>query len=369
MKTFMPVKVAMIVGGMPVNGISTVILNYCKNIDKNKFIVTILAGAPIDMVYREAFHNMGIAVKELPSKQKSSIQYYIALKKAINLEKYNIIHVHGNSAVIVLELLLARMAGIKIRIAHSHSTYCTHIKMHKWFTPLFHKMYTKGFSCSIPAGKWMFGNKEFIVIQNGVHTDRFKFDKDVRERVREKMKIQDKFVIGHVGKFVAAKNHPYLLNLFEKIASVNKDAYLLLIGSNANNQQVMDLISSHPYKDRINVYGETQQVEELYSVMDVFVLPSKYEGLSIALLEAQISGLPCIVSDVISKEVKLGESISFLSLDSDIETWKNAILNVKALNREAYFNINRKAIERFEIKNNVKELENEYLKLMKESVT
>lgn len=350
----------MIANDLNINGISTVIANYCMNMNLEKFDITVVAGAPIDESYKQKFDKLGIHYVELPARKTSSKAFYKALFKEFRKNKYDISHIHGNSATITVELLLAFLSGIKVRVAHCHNSTCDNKKIHKIMLPLFKMLYTHGFACSDLAGKWLFGKKDYKVLPNGFYTERFRFDENVRNQERNRLNLDGKYVIGHIGRFNNQKNHPFLLEIFKEIGKEREDAVLLLVGNGPNYDKVMQIIDSHPYKDRIVLYGETSEAEKAYSVMDVFAFPSKYEGLGIVLLEAQINGLKCVSSDVVPQEAVLGDNMVLLSLDDDINKWKDEMLNQNKFNRNDFYNQNEEKILKYDINKNAKELENYY---------
>ena len=212
------IKIAYLTKDMPVNGISTVIMNYCRHLDKDKFEITIFSGPPVVEQYSKECEKLGIKIIETPPKKSGNpLKYYMFLLKNINKKKYDIVHIHGNSATITIELFITLLKGINNRIAHCHNTQCDSFKVHKTLKPILKKIYTHGFACSKEAGEWMFGNKPFEVLPNGFITEKFKFNKEKRDKVRKKLKIEDKFVIGHVGMFNDQKNHPFILKVFENV--------------------------------------------------------------------------------------------------------------------------------------------------------
>lgn len=355
------IAVAICTSSLSVNGISTVIINYCSHMDLKRYNVTILSGAPIADVYRKTCHDLGVEIVELPIRQKSTAAYYCALNRALSRKKYDIFHVHGNSATIAPEIFLAKLHGIQVRIAHSHNTTCNNIKIHKFLQPFLFHVCTNGLACGKDAGKWLFGSIAFTVLPNGFETQQFKFNLYKREATRKRLKIDDKFVIGHIGRFNSQKNHPFLLEVFKSIAAQKDNAILLLIGNGPDFNVIMKKIEEHPYKNRIIVYGESSDPAALYSAMDVFVLPSKFEGLPVVLLEAQISGLPCVVSDTVTREVDFG-NIVWKSLKDLPSSWADDILlqQVEIQARRESFEKNRNKIEPYDIQNCVKQLESFY---------
>lgn len=359
------IRIAYLTKDMPVNGITTVIMNYCRNIDMSKFQITIFSGAPIVQMYRDECTSLGVDVVELPAKKTESKKYYMALWKHLSKKKFDIVHVHGNSATITVELSIAMLKGIKVRIAHSHNSTCDYLRSHKILSPIFNLVYTHGFACSDLAGRWMFGNHKFAVLPNGFDTKKFVFDAQKRASIRSELGVAGKFVIGHVGCFNDQKNHPYLLKIFEKVAAENSEAYLLLVGEGPNFEQVNRSIQNHPYRDRIIYYGVTEHVEYIYDAIDVFVFPSKHEGLGIVLLEAQINGLPCVTSDVVPQEVMLGNRIMFLPLVDNVDEWKEAILGIAEVDRDMFYETYKDEIVKYDIQKNAEELEKQYSVFLK----
>lgn len=362
------IKLAMIVNDLNLNGISNVVMSYCKEIDKDKFSVYILAGAPISETHRQDADNCLINICDLPSRKKQSLQYYLSLWKVLKQEKFNIVHVHGNSATMVVELLWAWLSGVQVRIAHGHSSTCSNISIHKLLYPFFSLLYTDGFACSEIAGRWLFHNKYFTIIPNGFYTSDFKFNEKKRDVIRKQLNIKSSdFVVGHVGRFNSPKNHDFILKIFEKVAEANSNAWLLLVGDGPDFDRINNLIARHRYKNRIIVYGETKNTVDLYAAMDVFVFPSKFEGLGIVTLEAQISGLPVIASDRVPKEVNICNQVKFLPLDDDVQKWALTVLNVKTIDRTEVYKKNQNKIEAYDITNNVKQLERLYVDQMNRS--
>lgn len=362
------IKVAMVSNHLGVMGISSVIMNYSKSIDLQKYDITIIAGRPIAQQYVEECKLLGIKVIELPSRPKEPLSHYFHLYQSLKSGGYDIVHVHGNSSIMSIELTLSKLAGIKKRIAHSHNSTCPNIVIHNILSPYFGKIYTKALSCGVLAGDWLFGKDNFEVLPNGFHTEKFKFSLNKRNSIRKKLQLEDKYVIGHIGRFNQQKNQTYLLQIFEETAKINKDVCLLLVGTGPDFEKVKSLVGTHPYKNRIILYGESSEPNALYSAMDLFVLPSLHEGLPVVLLEAQISGLPCLVSDTVTREMDFGD-ISWASIEANPQIWSNKILEIKDkvnIDREFYYEKNRKQILEYDISNNVKQLEKIYTDLVGE---
>jgi len=358
------INIAYLTKDMPVNGISTVIMNYCRNIDSSKYKITIFSGAPIDEQYEKECEKLNISIVKIPSKKKKTFSYYKCLLNKLNNKDFDIIHIHGNSATVTMELLIAYIKRIPVRIVHSHNSTCEHVVIHKILRPIFNRLCNYGFACSELAGKWMFKNKSFEIIPNGFEIEKFKFNKENREYLRKTNGLDGKFVIGHIGRFNNQKNHVYLLKVFEIIAQKNENAMLLLVGTGPDEYKIKNIIEQHSYKNKIILYGVTEKVSDIYDMIDIFVFPSKYEGLGIVLLEAQIKGLQCVSSNVVPSEVIISNNVKLLELNDNYDKWADEILNVQEINRQIFYEENYNKIKQYDIKENAKNLMNKYRKLI-----
>lgn len=357
------IKIAYITKNLAANGITNVVMNYGMRLEKSRFELTIIAGDPIESIYENKLIQRGINVIKLPSKKKNPLAYYKKIWKELR-NNYQIVHIHCNSATSIVDLLMAKLIGIRVRIVHCHNITCDHVAIHKALQPILKKLYTYGFACSDAAGKWMFGNSSYEVLPNAFQTEKFIFDDSKRNAVRESLKITDKFVIGNVARFNDQKNHEYLLRIFEGVAQKRDDAVLLLVGNGPNLNNIKKKIEEHPYHNRIIYYGITDNVTELYSAMDVFVLPTKYEGLGIVFVEAQINGLPVVTSDRVPCEVNIENRVQFLPLKSDVQEWVEAVLTAPQIERASFYTTHRDSIDKYNISKCINQLESKYRKLV-----
>lgn len=352
----------MVTNHFDTNGISTVILNYCKALDSNKYDLSVLVGCPVAVENKKECEENGINIVELPSRHRETLEHYYQLWKTLKKNKYDIVHVHGSSSMMAIELTLAWLAGVKYRIAHSHNSMCPNMLVQKVLNPYFRKIYTKALACGVLAGEWIFGKDRFEVLPNGFHTEQFVFDKEERLRIRKELNLEGKFVIGHMGRFNEQKNQIYLIRAFEVVAKRRKDAVLLLVGTGPDFESIRLVVEGSTYRDQIILYGVTTQTRAMYCAMDIFVLPSRYEGLPVVLLEAQMTGLPCVVSDKVTREVDFGD-IRWESIDDAPEKWADAILNITLktnIERQQYREQHLSQIKEYDILCNVKQLESTY---------
>lgn len=360
------IHIAMIATNLELNGISSVIMNYCCNIDLRHFNIVLFVGHNVALVHKEKCKKLGIEICELAHRKKETVKYYRELYQGLGRQHFDIAHVHGSNSAIAIELFIAALCGVKVRIAHSHNTTCMNMKVHIMLKPFFNRIYTKGFACGYRAGEWLFGNKKFVVIPNGFDVSKFRYDLKERKRMRNELGIENKFVIGHIGRFNEQKNQSYILEIFKYVAEWIDNAVLLLVGTGVLFEKIAEKVKMHPYRDRVIMYGETNIIEEMYMAMDVFVFPSKFEGFPITLLEAQISGLPCVISDLITEEAILNDNVYRLSIYEKPCIWAEFINKLSVEGRELVYEKILNIITKYEIKNTVKILENEYYEMIKD---
>lgn len=353
-------KIAMVATNLKLNGISSVIINYISHIDLDKYHITLIVGKGIAPLYRDKCKKMNVKIIELPQRKETPVLFYLSLYKKLVFGHYDIIHVHGSNASIGMELLLARLARIHIRIAHSHNTTSTNMKVHRLMKPIFNRNYNVALACGELAGRWLFGEKHFTIIPNGINIKKFKFSDTTRVEVRQKLKLKGKYVIGHVGRFNYQKNHDFIIQIFEEICKLRHNAVLLLVGNGPDFSKIKNLIKAKQLEDKIILYGETNNISDLYMAMDAFLFPSKFEGFPVTLIEAQVTGLPCLVSNVITPEVQLSGNLQFESLSVSEKVWAKKILSLKVLDRNSYYKNHLHTISNLEITNSVKKLESVY---------
>ena len=293
---------------------------------------------------------------KLPQRNKF-ISYFFELSKIC--KKYDCIYVHSNSATATIELLTAKLSGVKQRIIHIHNSTCTHIRIHNMLKPFFFHSYTLAIACSGLAGEWAFGKKHpYYVLNNAIDVLKYRFSETVRFQVRRELSLENKLVIGHVGKFNKQKNHLFLLDVFREILKRNRDAKLLLVGDGELKENIENKISEQQLTNSVILVGMKTNVENYLQAMDVFVFPSLYEGMPLSVLEAQASGLECILSDSITKDVDITNKVIFMSLKKSAKDWSEVILSTNTKNRteSSSENIKKMKDKKFDINTNAKVL-------------
>ena len=317
-----PIIIAQVMGKWVGGGVESVIMNYYRHLDHSKVQFDFICDEDSTRIPYDEIKKLGGRVFLVP-KYQNLPKYLKALEKLFKENKYRIVHANINT-LSVFPLYAAKKAGVPIRISHSHSTS----NPKEWKRNLiknilrpFSKRYaTDYFACSELAGRYLFGNKAFDrgevkIIHNAIDVDKFKFDEAARKKLRQEFGIKDStVVIGHVGRFVQQKNHTFLVDVFKEYHKKNPDSKLLLVGSGPLEDEIKKKVERLDLEDSVLFLGQRDDINKLYSVMDVFCLPSLYEGLPVVGIEAQATGLPTIFSNRISKEVIVSSYAKIVSI-------------------------------------------------------
>lgn len=364
-----PIRVLQIIGDVVGGGVENVIMNYYRYIDKSKIQFDFVVHEGALKTYLREVKKYGGNVFVIPSYKTNIFKYTYSIYKIIKENKYSIVHSNMNS-MSGFPLMAAYFAGAKNRILHNHTTDSpeegirTLLKrILRPFAKLFANQY---WACSNLAAEWMYGKKavkdnKITIINNAIDLDKFKFDKEKREKFIKELGLENCFVIGHVGRFMKQKNHEFLIDIFYEIIKRKENARLLLIGDGKLRPQIESKVKELGISNKVIFLGNRNDVADLYNVMDIFIFPSLYEGLGMVAIEAQVNSLPTIVSTEIPIEAKISENIKFISLQQPLKDWLNEIENAK----RKELNINDELLKKFDIKQESRKLEKLYLKLIK----
>lgn len=355
-----------ITGGLGREGITTTQLEFMKMMDRSDLKIDIAAVHDNDEDVIREFESIGCNVLRFPDRKRKVLVYMKKLYSVLKYGKYDIIHVHGSSALMTIELLIARLAGVKVRIAHSRNTRSDHKKIDKILRPLFNVNYTHAFACGEYAGKWLFGDKPFYIIHNGKNLDKFRFSSYKREIVRNEYNVKNKVAIGFVGNFNHQKNLPFLIDVIVGVKKAQPESMFFLIGDGPEREKIENKITDLGLEESVLFMGRISNIDEILQAMDIMLLPSLFEGLPNVVLEWQACGLPCLISDCITQECKVTDLVTFLPIDKGIDEWVNAIISVnKSDNRKVISDSACQAMKKegFDIKENVKFIKKLYLEL------
>ena len=322
------------VSNMARAGIETMLMNYYREIDRSQIQFDFLANKPVPGEYDEEIRSMGGRVFVSPGLNPLHFPQYerFVADMVHNDPEIKIVHAH-NEAMGYYALKSAKDAGIRIRIAHAHSTRI--IRDYKYPLKIICKQLipsaaTDYWSCGRDAGIYYYGEKRWqasgFILRNAIDVPKFAFRQEIRERLRQRHGLEKCFVIGHVGRFNIAKNHCRLLDVFAEITKAVPEARLVLIGTGELDCSVKEKARDMGIQDKVLFLGQLPDVSEWYQAMDCFVLPSLFEGLPVVGIEAQAAGLPCFFSDRVTDEVLLSPGARRISLRAEDAEWAGEIV-------------------------------------------
>lgn len=361
------IRVLQVVNNMHRAGLETMLMNYYRNIDRTKIQFDFLTHRPEKGDYDDEIISMGGKVYYAPRLYPQNyLQYFKWMKKFFKEHsEYKIIHSHIDT-MSAFPLLAAKLNNIPIRIAHSHTSKLDRdlkfpIKyLAKLIVPYVANHY---FSCGEVAGKFLYGNRKFKIIRNAIDLEKYKFNNKVREKKRKELKLNNEFVIGHVGRYCYIKNQSFIIDIFNEILKERPNSKLLLIGSGPDEELLRQKVNKLNLNNNVIFLINRSDVDELYQVMDAFVMPSLFEGVPLVAVEAQANGLKCFLSDKISEEVFLTKNIEKISLGQKDEEWKEKILNSEYERQEE---IPEELFQRgYDIKRSMQELIKKYIEYTK----
>ncbi|MCZ0717178.1 glycosyltransferase [Aerococcus kribbianus] len=311
------------------SGITQVILNNYISMDKSDMHFDFAFINEPTNAQKNLFNENGSNFYVLPNRHKNLVKYIKKLSEILKIGSYDVIHIHGNSRTMALELKLAKKHGVRLRIPHGHSTFTKYPNLHKFLKPLFIRNYNYPLACGKAAGSFLYGEDNFNILENAIDINKFKYNSQKRHYLRRKLKWEDNFIIGNVASFTKPKNHIFLIKCFNYMFKKNSDLRLVLLGEGELFQEVLDLVDSLNLTKVVYFAGNVDNVQDYYSAFDVLFMPSLFEGLPLTLIEAQSSDLECLVSDTITKEVKLTDLISYFNLSESYSNIYNKLEEIK----------------------------------------
>lgn len=344
-----PIRVLQILGQVNNGGVEAVVMNYYRHIDKAKIQFDFVMHKGSNQQYITEVQSMGARVYQITPYTTNIIAFTYEIYRIVKSRHYNIVHSNMNS-LSCFSLFAAWMAGSKIRILHNHTTDTKdeglRTVLKRALRPFARMFANQYWACSKSAAEWMYGiqaieYENVRIINNAIDLQRFAFSQEKRETLQKELGICGKFVIGHVGRFMKQKNHEFLIDVFAEVAKKNDNAVLLLIGEGPLFNVIKNKVKKLCLEDKVLFLGVRNDVNDLYNVMDVFVLPSFYEGLPVVGVEVQANGLPLVCSDKVTREIIITKNVNLLALNDGIIKWANEIIETRRKNNEYYNSINK----------------------------
>ena len=318
-------------------GIESVLTNLLLHMDRSELEIDIVAVCVKESVFTERLQAAGIRFYELSGSLYSFLKNYSMFKELTKERNYDVLHLNAFQSLSFFYLLLAKQCGIPKRIAHSHNTALrksTGQFLKLWIHKL-SRFFLTGYAtdlwaCSGEAARFLFSSRElkrqgYSFIPNGIDVERFRFNPEVREQVRKELGCEGKLVIGNVGRLCYQKNQEFLLDIFAEVYAREPNSVLLLVGDGEDHAMLEERVNYLGIQNAVIFYGTCQKVEQLYWAMDVFVFPSRFEGLGMAAVEAQAAGLPVVCSEAIPQEARRSEMFCQVDLKNGSGGWADEI--------------------------------------------
>lgn len=365
-----PIRILHIVQRMEAGGTQAFLMNLYRNIDRTKVQFDFLVEYDEKEFYDDEINELGGKI------------YYTNFRKTLNIYKfkksfgiilknhpeYKIIHIHA-TAIGKICVDVAKKHKIPVIIAHTHNNGA--VKDWKYIPKkILRKLYLNGptdfFACSEEAGKYTFKNKKFMVIHNAIESRKFLYNENTRKNIREELNLNNEFVIGNVGRLHEQKNQMFLIDIFYEIQKTKSNSVLLIVGKGPLEKELKDKVKKLKLEKKVKFLGNRSDMERIYQAMDVFVLPSLFEGLGIVAIEAQAAGLPVVCSTGVADEANVTKNIVKIDLNDSIENWKETILKMKVTDKYSVIDDIKNA--GYDVEENAKFMQDFYIKKYKSQI-
>lgn len=357
------IRVLQVVTQMNRGGLETMLMNYHRNIDRKQVQFDYLVHRKTPGLYDEEIISLGGKIYRLPNLNPFSITYRKEIDKFFKEHpEYTIVHSHIN-CLSAIPLFYARKNGVKVRVSHSHISDNQKLSL-KNLIKLYYRnklplFTTKQFACGQRAGKWLYQNDNFEVIPNAIDAKRFRYNPDLANKMKKELGLENQFVIGHVGRFNIQKNQIFIVSIFSEILKSCPESKLILVGDGEEKKKVREKVAEMGIEEKVEFLGIRADVENVMQAMDVFLMPSLFEGLPVTMIEAQASGLPCVISECVSSECIITEHVKVCSLKKNKEEWAEVVLSYLGQDRQDSY---QKIIDaKYDIEENAKYLQEFYL--------
>ena len=353
-------RILHIADSMGMGGIQAFIMNVYRNIDRTKVQFDFMLNNCPANNYDEEIKQLGGRIFYLPARNKGLYENWKALDDFFDSHnEYDVVHMHESSLTYIEPLIAAKKHGVTTRIIHAHSTKASGSKIHTFIHHAnkmrIDKIATDFFACGELAKQWMYGNNNVInraiVVNNGIKIKDYEFNDQNRQMVRRLLEIEDSFVVGHVGRFSEVKNHDFLIDVFKHIYDENNKSKLVLVGDGELKSHIEAKVAELRLNEKVLFLGNRKDVKDLLQAFDLVIIPSLYEGFPVCAIEAQASGVACIMSNSITKDAALKSNTVQLSLSDGPDKWADSITGISRVpNNECLYSAG------YDIDNTIKQL-------------
>lgn len=348
--------------GLDLEGITSVIYNYTKAMDRSDLQISFLTYGDLKPAVRERFEALG-EILFVSDRKQSTLAYvkdYVALLKK---HRFDVVHINGNSGTMVIEVLLAKLCGVKNIMVHAHSTRTSHPVVNAVMKTPMMFLADECIACSEASGQWLYGRHPYTLLNNAIDLSNFRYEDALRQRYREEFGVGDGCLIGHIGHFTEPKNHFFLIDIFAQFHKLEPASKLLLISDGPRFQQVKEKVAALGLEDAVIFAGRRSDVAGIYSAMDLFILPSCWEGLPLVMVEAQVNGLPLLVSEAVTKVAGCTDRVWYKALEDGAESWAHCLQELLKVSYDRYVDYRPIIAEKgFDIREEAAKLRKLYLK-------
>ncbi len=333
-----------IVGGMNVGGAETLLMKIYRDLDKSQYQMDFAVAITGEGAYDQEILSLGGRIFHISPKSAGAIKNFTSIRDIVRDNGYQYVLRVSQHSLSALELWAAKLGGAKVRAFRSSNSNTTTGKgvdllLHKLcrFMP---KIFANvRFAPSTEAAEFMFGKGclekgRAVLLPNAIRLEQFSYALDQGQGLRRALGLENRFVVGHIGRLNQQKNHGFLLEIFQQICRSREDAVLMLVGKGELEQSIRDRAQELGIADKVILTGVRQDIQACLSAMDVFVFPSLYEGMPNTVIEAQTNGLHCLVSDTITKEANITGLVEYLPLTLPPEEWAQRALAVDTVHRD-----------------------------------
>ncbi len=352
-----------IVGSMNMGGAETFLMKLYRNFDRTKYQMDFAVAIAEKGEYDDEILNLGGRIYHITPKSKGTVKNFLDIKNLVRKEQYNYVLRVSQHSLSALELFAAMLGGSKVRAFRSSNSNACAGKIngliHKLCMFMPRNFANRYIAPSTEAASFMFGENyvksgRVLLLRNAVNHSLFAYNTDYRAQIRQELGILDNdIVVGHIGRFNHQKNHTYLLDVFSEILKLKRNSKLILVGKGEKETQIIDYAKQLGIIDFISIISPRHDVNKLYSVFDVLVFPSLFEGMPNVIIEAQAASLPCVTSDSLTKEAEITKYVSWMPLSDSPQKWASKALEMVSMSRQS--TIDEFRSNKYEIKDSVHE--------------
>lgn len=338
-------RILCIVSKMAAGGAETFLMKLYRNIDKDKYQMDFAVTSLEEGFYDKEIKDLGGKIFHVEPKKNGALKSFLSVYRLIKEKQYKYVLKTSQRSLAALDLLAAKLAGAKVRIYRSSNaglvSPTTKEKLQQRLFSFIPRCYANvKIAPSTEAAEYVFGKNcikkgKAKLLKNGLDLNEYCFDQEGRNKIREEFSIEDKLVVGHIGRFNKQKNHAFLLEVFEDIKKINPNSVLLLVGDGELQDGIKQKAKELGLEKFVMFAGIRTDIPQILSAMDIFIFPSFFEGMPNVILEAQTTGLPCLISDRTTKEAIVCDCVKSMSLEKTSLDWANNAMLMKNDNRQS----------------------------------